>query len=124
MDEIIGFVDSLDRVLTLRPVPGDDSPETSWGDVFFYYGPDGTVPTRTQPFATVVTKNYPDDAAPRVDRPDTFRVNVCAAQEDFVRWTGHGYGPRRCTPRNSRSQARASHSRWTYRLGRHCRPGT
>lgn len=89
MDEIIGFVGGLDGVLTLRPAPGDGSPEISWGDVFFYYSPDGTVPTRTQPFATVVTKNYPGDDASRLDRPDTFRVNVSAEKEDFVRWTGH-----------------------------------
>ena len=89
MDEIISFVEGLGGVLTLRPVPGDGSPEISWGDVFFYYAPDGVVPTRTQPFATIVTKNYPDDEASRLDRPDTFRVNVSAGKDDFVRWTGH-----------------------------------
>jgi len=57
IDDIIDFVEGLDDVLTLRPVPGDGSPEISWGDTFFYYSPDGVVPTTTQPFATIVTKN-------------------------------------------------------------------
>jgi hypothetical protein len=89
MDEIITFVDGLDGVLTLRPAPGDGSPEISWGDTFFYYSPDGVVPTTTQPFATIVTKNYPGDEASRLDRPDAFRVNVAAGREAFVRSTGH-----------------------------------
>jgi Family of unknown function (DUF6194) len=89
MDEIVGFVERLGGVLTLRPAPGDGSPEISWGDTFFYYAPDGVVPTATQPFATIVTKNYPGDEACRLDRPDAFRVNIAAGKEDFVRWTGH-----------------------------------
>jgi hypothetical protein len=88
MDEIVTFIGSLEGVLTLKPVPGDGSPEISWGDMFFYYAPDGAVPARTQPFATVVTKNYPGDDASRLDRPDAFRVNVSAGKEAFVRWIG------------------------------------
>ncbi|MEU9256144.1 DUF6194 family protein [Streptomyces sp. NPDC048270] len=88
-EEIIGFVDALDGVLTLRPAPGDGSPEISWGDTFFYYAPDGVTPTATQPFATVVTKNYPGDETSRLDRPDTFRVNIAAGKEAFIQWTGH-----------------------------------
>ncbi|MFI6515627.1 DUF6194 family protein [Spirillospora sp. NPDC050679] len=88
MEEIIGFVEGLEGVLTLRPAPGDGTPELSWGDAFFYYSPDGVVPTTVQPFATIVTKNYPDDEASRLDRPDAFRVNVFAGREEFVRWTG------------------------------------
>ncbi|MFI6452556.1 DUF6194 family protein [Streptosporangium amethystogenes] len=89
IEEIISFIDGLDGVLTLRPAPGDGSPEISWGDTFFYYAPDGVTPTTTQPFATVVTKNYPGDEASRLDRPDTFRVNISAGKEAFTRWTGH-----------------------------------
>ncbi|WP_211263907.1 DUF6194 family protein [Streptosporangium amethystogenes] len=66
MDEIISFVDG---VLTLRPAPGDGSPEVSWGDTFFYYAPDGVTSATPQPFAMVVTKNfsprYRDTALPR-----------------------------------------------------------
>lgn len=89
IDEIIDFVSALDGVLTLRPGPGDGSPEISWGDTFFYYSPDGVVPKATQPFATIVTKNYPGDESSRLDRPDTFRVNIAAGKEAFTYWTGH-----------------------------------
>lgn len=88
IDEIAGFVDGLGGVLTLRPGPGDGSPEISWGDLFFYYAPDGLVP-RTQPFATIVTKDYPDDEGSRLDRPGAFRLNLAAGTAEFVRWIGH-----------------------------------
>ncbi|HEY6798242.1 MAG TPA: DUF6194 family protein [Kineosporiaceae bacterium] len=88
-DEIIAFVGGLDGVLALRPAPGDGSPEISCGDTFFYYSPDGTIPATTQPFATIVTKNYPGDETSRLDRPNTFRLNVAAGKEAFIRWTGH-----------------------------------
>ncbi|MFE0024432.1 DUF6194 family protein [Amycolatopsis sp. NPDC059021] len=87
-EEIIRFVGALDGVLTLSPVPGDGSPEISWGDTFFYYAPDGVVP-KTQPFATIVTKNYPGDERSRLERPDTFRVNIAAGKDAFREWTGH-----------------------------------
>ncbi|MBB5851136.1 DUF6194 family protein [Amycolatopsis umgeniensis] len=88
IEEIIGFVSGLDGVLALTPAPGDDWPELSWGDAFFYYSPDGVVPANVQPFATVVTKNYPGDEASRLDRPDTFRVNIHAGKEEFTRRLG------------------------------------
>ena len=89
IDEIIGFVAGLDGVLTMRPASGDGSPEISWGDTFFYYAPDGAIPATTQPFATIVTKNYPGDEASCLDRPGAFRVNISTGKEAFVRWTGH-----------------------------------
>ncbi|NUS74013.1 MAG: hypothetical protein HOQ05_11470 [Corynebacteriales bacterium] len=89
IDEIISFVNNHDGVLTLRPGPGANFPELSWGDSFFYYSPNGTIPTRTQPFATIVTKNYPDDELSRLDRSNTFRVNISAGKDAFVRLTGH-----------------------------------
>lgn len=95
-EEIIGFVDALDGVVTLRPAPGDGTPEAGWGDTFFYYAPDGIIPTATQPFATIVTKNSPGDEASRLDRPDTFRVNIAAGKDAFVEWTGHA--PREPAP--------------------------
>ncbi|MFR9766932.1 DUF6194 family protein [Nocardia sp. SC052] len=99
IDEIIGFVSTLDGVLTLSPGPGDGSPEISWGDTFFYYSPDGVIPKATQPFATIVTKNYPADESSDLDRPDAFRVNIAAGKEAFTHWTGHT--PReRSTPDN------------------------
>ncbi|MBL1077036.1 hypothetical protein JK358_21800 [Nocardia sp. 2] len=92
IDEIIAFLEGLDGVLALKPGPGDGTPEIAWGDAFFYYAPDGRVPTNVQPFATIVTKDYPDDTGSRLDRPDAFRVNVHAGREAFVRATG--YSPR------------------------------
>ena len=83
MEEIISFVDGLDGVLTQRAQPGDGSPEIAWGDRFFYYAPEGVVPAATQPFATIVTKNYPGDESSRLDRAGVFRVNVAAGKEAF-----------------------------------------
>jgi hypothetical protein len=89
IDEIIAFLEQQGGVLTLRPGPGDGSPEISWGDAFCYYAPDGTVP-RSQPFATVVTKDYPGEPSSGLDRPGAFRVNVFAGTEEFRRRLGHG----------------------------------
>ena len=88
IEEIIEYIDSLGGVLALRPQPGDGSPEISWGDVFFYYAPDGVIP-KSQPFATIVTKDYPDDQASRLDRPGVFRLNISAGAEQFRTLTGH-----------------------------------
>jgi len=92
MEEIIRFVDGLEGVLTQRAHAGDGSPEIAWGDTFFYYAPDGVVPKATQPFATIVTKNYPGDETSRLDRPDVFRVNVAAGKEAFIALTGRAPG--------------------------------
>jgi hypothetical protein len=89
IDEIIGHLESLGGVLVLRPGPGDGTPEIAWGDVFFYYAPDGEVPATGQPFATIVTKDYPGDDRSDLNRPGAFRVNISAGQAAFVRWTGH-----------------------------------
>lgn len=78
IEEISAYVESLGGVLTLRPAPGDGTPELAWEDVFFYYGPDGVVPNG-QPFATVVTKDYPGEPSPAV-APGDFRVNVDAGR--------------------------------------------
>lgn len=87
IDEIIEFVEGLGGAVTVRPESGDGSPEIAWGDVFVFYAPDGVVPK--QPFASIVTKDYPDDEKSRLDRPDTFRVNVGAGTEEFQRYAGH-----------------------------------
>lgn len=84
IDEIIDFVATLDGVRTLSPTAGDQWPEISWGDTFFYYSPDGVVPTNAQPFATIVTKDYPADQASLLNRPNTFRVNIAAGKQAFI----------------------------------------
>lgn len=98
IDEIIGYLTAFDGVLVLRPGPGDGSPEIAWGDAFFYYAPNGEVPARTQPFATLVTKNYPGDERSQLDRPGTFRLNISTGPETFREWTGHA-------PRDTKSVA-------------------
>ncbi|WP_033337853.1 DUF6194 family protein [Catenuloplanes japonicus] len=84
MDDIIGYVSGLDGVLALRPREGDGTPEIAWGDTFFYYSPDGSVPTNVQPFATIVTKDYPEDGSSRLDRPGFFRLNIADVSRSAV----------------------------------------
>lgn len=78
IDEIGAYVESLGGVLTMRPAPGDGTPEVAWGDLFFYYAPDGVVPNG-QPFATVVTKDYPGEPSSGLDSGE-FRVNIDAGR--------------------------------------------
>ncbi|MEU7769529.1 DUF6194 family protein [Nocardia sp. NPDC049190] len=58
----------------------------------FYYAPDGTTQTRGQPFATIVTKDYPGDESSRLNRPGVFRLNIGAGKQAFHRWTGRNPG--------------------------------
>lgn len=88
IDDIIDHLLGLGGVLVLRPQPGDGSPQISWGDVFFYYAPDGVIP-KTQPFATIVTKDYPDEPSSGLDRPGAFRLNVVASTAEFAQVLGH-----------------------------------
>lgn len=87
VDAVGDHLAGLDGVLTLAPGPGDGTPEISWGDSFYYYAPDGVLP-RTQPFATIVCKDYPEDHTGRLDRPGSFRVNIAAGRDAFVARTG------------------------------------
>lgn len=81
MDWLLEHLRSLDGVLDLAPVEGDGTPAIAWGDHFLYYAPDGRVPEREQPFATIVTKDYPGDTASDLDRPGRWRLNVHAGRE-------------------------------------------
>ena len=89
IDEITEYLGGLGGVLAFRPRPGDGSPEISWGDTFFYYAPDGTVPKAGQPFATIVTKDYPGDEGSRLSRPGVFRLSIAAGRDAFISWAGH-----------------------------------
>ncbi len=95
IDDIMEHVTGLGGVLTLQPQSGDGTPEISWGDVFFYYTPDGQLP-RSQPFATIVTKDYPDEQGSGLDRADAFRLNISAGAAGFRAVTGRD--PREQTP--------------------------
>ena len=87
IDDIIEHVTALGGVLTLQPQAGDGGPQISWGDVFFYYAPAGQLP-KTQPFATIVTKNYPDEPPSGLDRADAFRLNISVGADEFRAITG------------------------------------
>lgn len=81
MKEIVDTVNDFEGVLVVIPGEGSDSPELAWGDAFFYYAPDGVMPERTQPYGTIVTKNYPGDEESRLDEPGRFRVNIHVGRE-------------------------------------------
>ena len=76
MQQILSLVRGLDGVLELAPTAGDPYPEIAWGDHFFFYAPDRQLPGREQPFATIVTKDYPDDARCDLDGPGRWRLNI------------------------------------------------
>lgn len=88
MQPILSEVRSYTGVLELAPTPGSEHPEISWGDHFFYYAPDGEVPTNRQPYATIVTKDYPDDANSRLDDPDRWRLNIHVGSAVFTELIG------------------------------------
>lgn len=93
MQEIIDTVRAFDGVLVVIPDAESGLPELAWGDVFLYYAPDGVMPERTQPYATIVTKNYPDDEASELDQPDRFRVNIHVDREQVASLTDAGAEP-------------------------------
>ncbi|MEU9760841.1 DUF6194 family protein [Streptomyces sp. NPDC047985] len=88
MEQIIATVRGLDGALVFVPEPGGDFPEIAWGDAFFHYAPDGRIPKNVQPYGTIVTKNYPDDAASDLDPPGRWRVNVHVDRVMFQELTG------------------------------------
>lgn len=98
MEQILDVVRSLDGVLVLAPEEGSEYPETAWGDFFFCYAPEGQVPHNRQPFATIVTKNYPGDAQSDLDHPGRWRVNIHVGRARFQQLTGQS--PRSFAPQD------------------------
>ena len=86
--EILETVEALEGSLVLAPDEGSGSPEIAWGDYFFYYSPDGEVPADAQPFATIVTKDYPDDTRSDLDPEGRWRVNIHVGRDGFHELTG------------------------------------
>ena len=95
MEQILAAVRAFDGCLVLAPQPGSEFPEVAWGDAFFYFAPDGLVPQNVQPYGTIVTKDYPDDTASRLDAEGRWRVNIHVDRDTFFRLTGEE--PRRLT---------------------------
>ncbi|WP_226533990.1 DUF6194 family protein [Microbacterium paraoxydans] len=80
MQQIIEAVRGFDGALVITPEPGGPFPELSWGDAYFYYAPDGRMPQRTQPYGTIITKDYPDDESSALEAAGRFRVNIHVGQ--------------------------------------------
>ena len=81
MKKLIEKVTEFDGSLVVAPEAGSGYPELSWGDAYFYYAPNGRMPERTQPYGTIITKDYPDDAASGLDASRRFRVNIHVGQD-------------------------------------------
>jgi hypothetical protein len=90
-EDVIRFVAGLPGVEVVTAGEENGAPEVAWGDSFFFYDPDGDTPAdRRFPFATIVTKNYPDfDTASDLDRPGVFRVNVVVGRQAYRDLFGH-----------------------------------
>lgn len=89
MEQILSETRSFDGLLELAPLPGSEHPELSWGDHFFYYAPDGQVPRNRQPYATIITKNYPGDTRSRLDGDGRWRLNIHVGTEVFTDLIGY-----------------------------------
>lgn len=87
-EQILDTVRGFDGVLELAPTADSGHPEIAWGDHFFYYAPDGVIPRREQPFATVVSKNYPGDTRSGLDRPGRRRLNIHVGRARFLELLG------------------------------------
>jgi hypothetical protein len=111
LDDIVNLVGSFEGTVTQRPREGDGTPELAWGDAFFYYSPDGTIPT-TQPFATIVTKNYPGDETSQLNRPGAFRVNIVAGKQEFEEILGVTPREAADAPQADRDDAIAAHPQY------------
>jgi hypothetical protein len=86
-DEIVAFVrDTLAGVDILVASEEGGAPEVAWGDTFFSYDPDGSLPAdRRLPFATIVTNDYPGfDEASQLSRTGVFRLNIWVSRETFT----------------------------------------
>lgn len=89
LDQILSEARSHAGVLEIAPQAGSGYPEISWGDFFYYYAPDGTVPQNRQPYATIVTKDYPDEAESRLDAPGRWRLNIHVGSPLFTDLLGY-----------------------------------
>ncbi len=89
--DVLAWARALPGVDVMTVEEGSEAPPSAWGDSFVTYDPDGTADrSRWQPFATVVTSDYPGfDTTSRLDRPGVFRVNVSAGRELFTELLGY-----------------------------------
>jgi hypothetical protein len=93
MQQIIDTVRGFDGALVVAPEADSAFPAVAWGDAFFYDAPDGVMPERTQPYGTIVTKDYPDDESSHLVAPDRFRVNIHVGRERAAGLTTEAVDP-------------------------------
>jgi hypothetical protein len=96
-EAIIQYItDTFMGVEVLRPPDGPGA-----GDTFFFTASQRDIdPTRRQPFATIVTKDYGEfDNLSQLDRPDVFRLNIGVNRETFR--TLFGYLPGKQSAENA-----------------------
>ncbi|WP_241474851.1 DUF6194 family protein [Nocardiopsis xinjiangensis] len=91
MQQLLDTVRSFDGVLELAPTEDSKFPEIAWGDHFFYYAPDGKIP-HGQPYATIVTKDYPGEPESGLAPEGRWRINVHVGNKDRAELAG---GPER-----------------------------
>jgi hypothetical protein len=79
------ITETFDGVDVVVASQANGAPEVAWGDSFFFYDPDRTIPPdRRMPFATIVTKDYGDfDSASQLNRPGVFRLNIGIGRETY-----------------------------------------
>ncbi len=90
-DQVVDFVArELEGTVVFVASEENGAPEVAWGDIFFFYDPDGiTAPEKRLPYATVVVNDYPGfDELSELKRPGVFRVNAWVGKETFDRLVG------------------------------------
>lgn len=100
LEEILAVVSRFVDVEVVVASEETGAPEVAWGDAFCTYVPPGAAdgPPR-QPFATVVTKDYPGfDTASDLDRDGVFRLNVAVGRRAFAAVLGEGWADRDVDP--------------------------
>lgn len=86
IEEIVELIKEWENVLAYEASAENGAPEVAWGDTFFFCAPDGQMPNATQPFATIVTKDYPDDTSSQLHRVGAYRLNIHPGRRSFTRF--------------------------------------
>jgi len=89
-DDIITFMTDLPGVVVMTASEADGSPESAWGDSFFYYDPDRDVKfDQSFPFATIVVSDYDGfDTLSNLSRANVVRLNINVGRARFQELLG------------------------------------
>lgn len=90
IERILSEIRRFDGILEVAPAEGSDALETSWGDHFFYFAPDGAVPNNRQPYVTIITKDYPEDSSSHLNGRDRWRLNIHVGAAALAELIGKG----------------------------------